>query len=261
MQPKVVVITGSTKGIGFAFASEFLQLGHKVVINGRSRESVDTAVEKLKDLPGQVAGFALDMTGHDAAQRLVDFAEEKFGRIDIWINNAAIPQRFDYYLNLPDDQIRRLIDTDLTAVMVASKTVVAFMQKQGSGTVFNLAGFGSDGMIKPRLVLYGTAKRAVDYFTKAFYNEIKGGPVAMGLINPGMVNTGFLRQSLEGLPEDFVRENERFNNVFASKPGDVARKLVPQILKHNSGFVYLKYMNGFMVMRRLIKAKMQGIKF
>ncbi len=261
MNPKVIVITGSTRGIGFAFAKRFLQLGHKVVVNGRSNSSVASAVGVLSEISGNVAGLAVDITHSDAPQRLVDFTVEKFGRIDIWINNAAIPQRFDYFFNLPGEQIKQLIETDLTAVMLATKAVAGFMLEQGGGVIFNLAGFGSDGMIKPRLVLYGTAKRAVDYFTRAFYNEIKDKGLAMGLVNPGMVNTDFLNLSLEGLPEDFAEQNKRFNEVFASKPEDVARRLVPKILKHRKGFARIKYMNGFMVMGRLLKARLKGIKF
>src|SRR5688572_12468419 len=88
---KTIVITGSTKGIGYGLAEEFLKRGHNVIVSGRKQDSLDKAVATLsakhKD---HVEGCLCDVTKFEDHEKLFAFAKEKFGRVDIWINNAGI---------------------------------------------------------------------------------------------------------------------------------------------------------------------------
>ncbi|NTU63416.1 MAG: SDR family NAD(P)-dependent oxidoreductase, partial [Chloroflexi bacterium] len=89
---KTIVITGSTRGIGFGLAAEFLKRECNVVINGRSQSAVDQAINSLAEWhpPNRVWGQPGDMTRYDDVQRMWDNARSHFGSIDIWINNAGV---------------------------------------------------------------------------------------------------------------------------------------------------------------------------
>lgn len=101
---KHVVITGSTRGIGFGLAIEFLRAGCKVTINGRSQESVDQAINRLIDnCSGTVQGFVADVEKRQELEKLWTDAERQFGKVDIWINNAGIDQGRDYFWELQDE--------------------------------------------------------------------------------------------------------------------------------------------------------------
>ena len=98
---KHIVITGSTRGIGFGLALEFLQLGCKVTINGRSHESVNHGLNSLKgNFPDNVQGFPAAVENRDELETLWESAEKQFGKIDIWINNAGIDQVAKVFLGI-----------------------------------------------------------------------------------------------------------------------------------------------------------------
>src|SRR5690606_19483687 len=110
---KTIVITGSTRGIGFALAREFLKKGWKVVISGRSDTSVRNSVANLEvGFPNdQVAGFACDVTQYDQIQALWELSKTRFGDIDIWINNAGISNEQAHSWEIPVEEIRSVVET------------------------------------------------------------------------------------------------------------------------------------------------------
>ncbi len=257
MDKKVIIITGSTRGLGLAMARQFLSLGHNVVLNGRTEDSLQQASDKLSDFKEQFTYMTGSVADPHTHENLVKTAISHFSHLDIWINNAGIPQEYDYLLNVPDQTIIDITQTNITGVILGTKKALSHFTTQNSGSIWNLNGFGSDGDMKPRLTVYGTTKKAVDYFTRALYKEIKDlyTWLTIGTINPGMVNTDFLIKSLEGQDEKTIEQNMAFNNIFASDPYDVARKIVPQILSAGQGFHQLRYMTLPMVLTRLYKAR------
>ncbi len=257
MNKKVIVITGSTRGLGLAMAREFLRLGHNVVINGRSEYSIQQAKEKLSNFKNQISFVAGSVSEPGTHEKLLQTALDKFSTVDIWINNAAIPQEYDYLINVTDQTIIDITQTNITGVILGTKKALDRFIIQHKGAIWNINGFGSNGDMKPRLTVYGTTKRAVDYFTRSVYKEVKEKYpwLTVGTINPGMVNTDFLTKSLEGLDKKTIEQNMAFNNIFASDPDDVAKKIVPQILSTGHGFHQLRYMTLPMVLTRLYKAR------
>lgn len=103
---KVIVITGSTKGIGYGLAEEFLKRGHNVIVSGRNQERLDKAVSALAANYRNVAGCLCDVTKYDDNEKLFAFAKEKFGRVDIWINNAGVAHPMTNVWELPLDVIQ-----------------------------------------------------------------------------------------------------------------------------------------------------------
>jgi NAD(P)-dependent dehydrogenase (short-subunit alcohol dehydrogenase family) len=92
MQPKTIVITGSTRGIGFGLATELLQAGHQLIINGKNPEHLNTALIELRKISQQVEGVSGSITIEQTHRQLFDKAIRTFGKVDIWINNAGVPQ-------------------------------------------------------------------------------------------------------------------------------------------------------------------------
>ncbi len=248
---KVIIITGSTSGIGFNLAKAFIHDGHHVIINGRNKQHLDQALNLLPNAIGVLGDITSEQTHHN----LIKTAIENFGRLNIWINNAAIPQKFDFLLNLSNQHIQNLINTNIYGTILGTKIAAEFFISQGFGQIFNMNGFGSNGHVKQRLSIYGTTKRAVNYFTRAFYNEYKKYNITVGLINPGMVKTPFLTKSLQGLPQELVQQNMKFNEIFASDPEAVAQFIKNKILNNTKHFTKINYLTLWRLIPRLIKAK------
>ncbi|MDX2221279.1 MAG: SDR family NAD(P)-dependent oxidoreductase [Rhodospirillaceae bacterium] len=200
---KSIVITGSTKGIGFGYAAEFLKRGHNVCIAGRSQADVDTALGKLTTQAAHGAraiGRVCDVTQVDQVQALWEAAHRDFGAVDIWVNNAGFARSGPPFMGLTPDELRAMVDTNVIGTINGSQVAVRGMQAQGHGHIFNTLGGGSDGRVVPGMIGYSTTKRAVKYFTACMADELKGSTVKVGAISPGInVSDGMIRE-LMALP-------------------------------------------------------------
>ena len=206
MEKKTIVITGSTRGIGYGLAFELLKRGQQLVINGTSKASVDRRVDEFKEQGYEVLGVAGDVSDESALGAIIEKAVEHFGKIDIWINNAGIPQSQKFFHELESKEIEDLISVNVVASMIGTKAAIQYFRKQGHGKIFNMEGFGSDGRMMEKLTLYGTSKRAINYFTKSISREQKGEGIQIGILSPGMVRTDFLADaSSSGTPEEQAR--------------------------------------------------------
>lgn len=210
-----VVITGSTRGIGFGMADEFLARGCNVVISGRYKESVSAAINKLKGKhqSKQIFGFPCNVTDPQLVEDLWNEAISKFGQVDIWINNAGIsgPQ-ISVTKNSPE-QIKEVVDTNILGTIFGSQVAVKGMKLQGKGHIYNMEGAGSDGRMHDGLIIYGMSKYAISYFTKGLIKETKGSPVVVGSLSPGMVITEFISSQFENRPDEWERAKRIFNII------------------------------------------------
>lgn len=237
-----VVITGSTRGIGLGMARRFLSKGHRVTVNGASQASVDKALAALKgEFPsGQLAGFAADLGEPGSPLALWNFATAQ-APIDYWLNNHGVTQAALPITKLTMDEARRVIAVNLSGMIEASQIAINGFAAQGHGTLYNMEGFGSNGMINPHMTIYGTTKAALTYFTKALIAQTKGTPVKVCWLNPGMVTTDLL---LKDLPPTGVERERlvRMFNILADRVETVAPWLADRILedpKHGSRVVWL----------------------
>lgn len=228
---KNVVITGSTKGVGFALAREFRRLGHSVAITGRTTESVDAAVATLAAEPGtgRLLGRAVDVSDPDATTSLWDFAVEELGRVDIWINNAGVAHTTNPIVDTSADDVRAMVTTNMFGTIFGAQAAARGMIAQGSGQVFNVLGGGSDGKIRANMGVYGATKRGLDMFTRALVKEVDGSGVTIGQIRPGILITeGWLREAAAD-PES-VQSQRRMLNILTDHVDDVAPELVSRML-------------------------------
>jgi len=206
---KTIVITGSTRGIGFALAREFLKRGCKVVISGRSDASVRNSVAKFEaDYPkDQIAGFACDVTQYDSIKALWMFSKTKFGDIDIWINNAGISNEQAYCWEIPIEEIRSVIETNLLGELFGTKVAIQGFLDQGFGAVYNVEGLGANGKTNnvKGLSIYGTSKAGLHFYNQCLFKEIDNPNIIAGALQPGMVLTDLVTRQYDKKPEEWEK--------------------------------------------------------
>ena len=248
MEIKTIVITGSTRGIGHGLAVEFLKRGHQVILNGRDEAQVRQTVEELKKHGAGVIGVAGDVTDEGTFQKLIDQSQSHFGKIDIWINNAGIPQTQNFFHLLESSEIERLVSVNITSLMLGTRIAIGFFMHQGYGKVFNMEGFGSDGRMMDKLILYGTSKRAVNYFTKSVSKEIKDEKIQVGILSPGMVRTDFLTGAMATGSDAEQERNKKVFDILAEDVDVVTEFLTSKMLISKKKYDRIE----FLTKRRLI---------
>ena len=253
MKAKTIVITGSTRGIGFSLAREFLRTGHQVVINGRHPETVEKAVGELLKVSSQVAGVPGSINVPSTFDDLIAVAGKTFGPVHIWINNAGLPQSHEFFTALKDDEIKQVVETNIYGLMLGTKKAAGFMAGQGFGKIFNMEGFGKNGKIMKKLTLYGTTKRAVHYFTRSMANELEGGPVRIGSLSPGMVRTDLLKISMEKATPAEKKRFEKVYRILAEDADVVAKYLVPEILASKKNYDRIEFLSGMRLAGRIVR--------
>lgn len=126
MKQKTIVITGSTRGIGFGLAKEFLTLGHKIVINGRMVEKLSKAISELENINPDLIGVVGSVSLNETHVSIVEKATSEFGKIDIWINNAGIPQAHKMFVDIDDTELNKIIDTNIYGLMFGTRIAALF---------------------------------------------------------------------------------------------------------------------------------------
>lgn len=252
---KAVVITGSTGGIGFGLADAFLSLGCSVTISGRSGERVDKAVKDLaaKYLPEKVFGQTCDVTQFEQVQALWEASHKRFGRVDIWINNAGVANKTMAFWKVPPQEARQVLETNLLGASYGARVALEGMLAQGHGSIYNMEGMGSDGRKHPGLTLYGTSKYGLRYLTDALALEAKDTPIIVGALRPGMVATNMLTEEYKYRPEEWERVKRIFN-ILAERVDTVAPWLARKILQNHKNGALIQYMTSTKMMAKFMVA-------
>ena len=207
---KVVVITGSTQGLGFGYAQAFLQRGHHVVVSGRQQSSVDDAIDRLEADAvvgeGAAIGQACEVSDLAQVQALWDFAVRSFGPVDIWLHNAGYARTGVSFAATVPEEIAAMVRTNVIGSMNSAQVAVAGMsaQPQGGKLFLTLGGGGATGRVVPGMAVYSTTKRAVKYFADSLVKErrkAKDDRVLVGTISPGVNVTEGLLREMRALPE------------------------------------------------------------
>ena len=252
----VAVITGSTRGIGLGLAREFLKRGHNVVVSGRSPTATDDAVSDVqRDATGgaRAIGQPCDVCDVTQVQTLWDNTVQEFGRVDYWINNAGIIHKYINIVDLPPENFSTIMQTNLTGVINGTQVAVKGLQSQdGGGWIYNMEGFGSDGMTRPGLTLYGTTKRAITYFTASAIKELKESSVNVGYIQPGIVMTDLGMGETKDLPKA-ERRKKKFLMLLGDTVEDVTFYVVEQVLANEKHGKRIAWLTVPKILWRLIK--------
>lgn len=252
---KNIVITGSTRGIGFGLADAFLARGCHVTISSRSQASVDEAVSKLAARHGTegVFGHPCDVTDFEAVQGLWNTSKARWGKVDIWINNAGIAHAQTELREQAPEEMAAVVETNVTGSMYGARVALTGMLAQGSGCLYNMEGLGSDGRRVEGLTVYGTTKYGLRYLTEALVEETKDTPVLVGSLRPGMVLTDLLTKQYEDRPEDW-EEAKRIFNILADRVETVTPWLADQVLANTKHGATIQWLSRGKVMGRFLTA-------
>jgi short-subunit dehydrogenase len=253
---KIIVITGSTAGIGFGLADAFLSRECRVVISGRTAGNVDKATAELaaRHPNGSILGQACDVSDFTQVQALWDAAVDRLGRVDIWINNAGQANVQQDFWELNPALVSAVVNTNLVGTMYGSSVAMKGMLAQGSGAIYNMEGLGSDGRrIVPGLTLYASTKAGMRYFNNALMKEAEGKPVIVGALLPGMVATRMLSNQYEHRPEEWESAKRMFN-LLADSVENVAPWLVERVLANTQNGQRFAYLTGGKIMMRFLTA-------
>ena len=172
LEGKKAVVTGGTRGIGFAVVETFLKNGASVALFGSRQETVDKALAKLKaeNPDWDVMGLAPDLTDYAAVEAAMAKVTEAFGRIDILVNNAGISAREPLYQYDPA-AFKNIMDLNVTAVFNGCRAVAPIMKAQGGGAIINTSSMVSI-YGQPSGVGYPTSKFAVNGLTRSLAREL-----------------------------------------------------------------------------------------
>ncbi|MEV0248663.1 SDR family oxidoreductase [Nocardia sp. NPDC050712] len=242
-----VVITGGTRGIGLGMARALLADGHRVALCGVDPERV---AEVQAELPDNALVVVADVTDREQAQQLWDAAVERFGTVDIWINNAGISHDRKPLWQLPAATARAVLETNLLGALNGAAVAITGMAA-GGGHVWNMEGLGSDGRIVPGLAAYGASKRGVTYLTEALAKEVPAG-VSVGLLSPGMVVTDLLTHGYAD-PEELAKARKIFN-ILADRVETVAPWLARRAVTHARNGAHVRWLTTPKVIGRFLSA-------
>jgi NAD(P)-dependent dehydrogenase (short-subunit alcohol dehydrogenase family) len=231
---KVVVITGSTRGIGLGLAGAFLDRACAVTISGRTQAAVDEAVGRLsaRHDASRILGHPCDVRSFSHVQALWDAAYERFGRVDIWVNNAGIGHAQVDFWELPPERLEAVVSTNILGAMYGAKVAMVGMLAQGSGAIYNMEGLGSGGPRVAGTSVYASSKAALRYFDEMLVAEASDTPVIVGRLNPGMVATDLVTKPYEGRPAEWERAKRIFN-IIADRVETVTPWLAQQMLDND----------------------------
>lgn len=195
---KRVLITGSSRGIGFTLAKGFAEFGATVILNSRHADDVQRSVETLRQCGGTVVGYAFDISDSAAVDAQIGRIEAEVGAIDVLINNAGIHRRAPLE-TMTEADWRMVLDVNLTSAFVVSKTVVKGMIQRQQGKIINITSLNAEAA-RPTIGNYCASKGGLKMLTKAMATEWGKYNIQVNAIGPGYFKTD-LTQNLAADPQ------------------------------------------------------------
>jgi NAD(P)-dependent dehydrogenase (short-subunit alcohol dehydrogenase family) len=198
---KVAIVTGGTRGIGYAIAKKYLENGAKVAIFGSRKETVDRALEKLRsENPAyEVVGDYPDLMNEQEMDEAMERVVEKWGRLDVLVNNAGVSARDSIY-NYSVEDFQRTMDLNVNAVFISSKKAAQIMKEQGGGVILNTSSMVSI-YGQSAGSAYPASKFAVNGLTKSLARELGRDNIRVNAVAPGITRTDMVA----ALPEELIK--------------------------------------------------------
>ena len=238
LKNKVAIITGATRGIGFETAKVFLENNAKVAILGSKEETVTTAINKLKEINpnNEVLGFYPNLTNELELQETFKKINEKFGTIDILINNAGLSSSTPLN-SYTEEEINKLIDINIKAVFLCSKNIVPYLEEKG-GVILNTSSMVSIHG-QPSGSLYPTSKFAVNGLTLSLARELAPKNIRVNAVAPGIIETDMvsslpkevIEPLIKTIPLGRIGKPLDIANAFLFLASDMANYITGEILQ------------------------------
>ena len=238
LKGKVAVVTGGSRGIGFAIVEKYLENGATVVLCGSRQETADKAVKELKQINPNynVEGIGLDLNNPEEIEKEFNRIKEQYGSLDILVNNAGISQRESIYSLKPED-FANILELNVNSIFYCSQVAAKLMKQQGGGVILNTSSivsiYGQSSGVG-----YPTSKFAVNGMTKSLARELGKDNIRVNAVAPGVTNTDMVKV----LPEEIIKpiiatiplgrvgEPEDVANAFLYLASDMANYVTGVIL-------------------------------
>lgn len=235
---KVAVVTGGTRGIGYATVKKFLENRAKVVLFGSRQETVDKALASLKEENSEweVTGAWPNLSDADAVEKEIETIKKKYGKIDILVNNAGVSDstRIEDYTS---EKFAKVMQLNVNAIINGVMPVVKIMKEQGGGVILNTSSMVSI-CGQPGGVAYPTSKSAVNGLTWSLARELGPSNIRVNAVAPGITKTDMvaalpeevIQPMIQAIPLRRVGEAEDIANAFLFLASDMANYVTGEIL-------------------------------
>lgn len=206
LKDTVAVITGGSRGIGYATAQAFLREGASVIITASSPATAQTAAEKLREeFPGaKVEGLSPELADYAQVDKAMDWVEENYGRIDILVNNAGVSESTQF-MNYTPETFDRVMDLNVKGVFNATHAAAEHMIRRGSGVILNTSSMVSI-YGQPSGVAYPASKYAVNGLTVSLARELGPKGIRVNAVAPGITETDMMRAVPKEVIEPMIRQ-------------------------------------------------------
>lgn len=238
LKGKVAMVTGGTRGIGYAIVKKFLENGAAVALCGSRQETVDKALDSLKaeNADYKVMGLCPNLKDAAAVAEAVAQVKENFGRLDIMVSNAGISARESIYEYEPEN-FANIMDLNVQAVFNCAQAAAKVMKEQGGGVIINTSSMVSI-YGQPSGVGYPTSKFAVNGLTKSLARELGKDNIRVNAVAPGVTRTDMvavlpeavIKPIIATIPLGRVGEPEEVADAFLYLASDMASYVTGVIL-------------------------------
>lgn len=237
LNDKIAIITGGTRGIGLETVRAFAKNGAKTILFGSRQETVDKAIAKLQEEGLEVDGYCPNLNNYSEIEQTIAEILKKYGRIDILVNNAGMSADKPIE-NTPPEEIDKVIDLNLRAVLYLTKAVVPAMKQQKSGVILNTSSMVSI-YGQPAGVAYPATKSAINGLTKSLARELAPAGIRVNAVAPGVTNTDMvaalppemIEPLVKTIPLGRIGEPVDIANAFLFLASDLASYITGTILQ------------------------------
>ncbi len=189
LKNKTAVVTGGSKGIGFAIAETLIKNGASVFICSRDERDLREALERLSP-SGPVKGEVCDVRSEESVKAMLAACAQNFGGLDILINNAGVGYFGKTVEEMSGDEFRQTLETNLFGVFYTCHHSIPLMKQRGSGHIINISSLAGQNA-HPRMAAYNASKFGLNGFSEALMQEVRHDNIKVSYICPGSVNTAF----------------------------------------------------------------------
>lgn len=237
LKDKVAIVTGGTRGIGFAIVRKFLQNGAKVALFGSKKDSVNKAIDELKNENSsyEVIGFSPKLNNEEEVSKTMEKIKEKYGHIDILVNNAGASSSTPI-LNYTDEEYEKISNLNIKSVFVCSKAVIPYLEET-KGVILNTSSMVSI-YGQPAGVMYPASKFAVNGMTISLARELALKGIRVNAVAPGIIETDMVKNLPKEMIEPLIKtiplgrigKPEDVANAFLFLASDLASYITGEIL-------------------------------
>ena len=206
LKDKIAVITGGGRGIGKAIATAYASEGAKLALCARTASELDQTVQELRKLKTEVEGWPCDVADETAARAFISNAYERFGRIDVLVNNAGVMTRPTPMTELDVKKWDYTMAVNLRGPFLITQAVIPIMTKQRGGAIINLSSMIGRGAYA-NFLAYATSKWGIEGFTQTLAAEVRASNIRVNSVEPGYVATkltGYHGSKPESVTDVFV---------------------------------------------------------